>query len=416
MCARLARVIPLIAVFERPKDISKAYGGGKRVGRGVDETAERIKERELEEQATIERLERYRTQKGGVNSAVEKKKEKQIRDTLENSRAYMMRGMYKEAVEALEEVTPVCTTVTKLGVEIFLELGMAYEAYSMPKEARVCYAGVVEGGGEGRKKAETLIFRMDAKDFVDKGGGGGGKRKRVEFVDTSVLSELSSWDDKAYATSYVNLDKPRTRLESLEEVVVKSEEEAVEVLREGEGGEKRGRAVIYLVGMWKRVDGTGEKKERANPMINGKVIRELKNSGLGGFVGNSDLDGEWKLDFKVVNGVAERGGGWCVFKDNGLEGLGWSYEVKGGWGGTGKGEGVGSKSGGRINLGEDKVGGWEGLWKPKFPSTFDVVGVDGGNLLLREDENGDCWGFTKVKKGQESRKAEFVERINSREG
>ena len=38
-------------------------------------------------------------------------------------------------------------------MEVFLELGMAYEACSMPKEAKVCYSGVVDGGGvEGRKK------------------------------------------------------------------------------------------------------------------------------------------------------------------------------------------------------------------------------------------------------------------------
>ena len=50
---------------------------------------------------------------------------------------------------------------------------------------------------------------MDAKELIDGGAKSGGRRKRVEFVDTSVLSELSSWDDKSYATTYVNLDKVR---------------------------------------------------------------------------------------------------------------------------------------------------------------------------------------------------------------
>ncbi|GMH71101.1 hypothetical protein TrRE_jg11130 [Triparma retinervis] len=329
-------------VFERPKDISRAYGGGKR---------------------------------------------------------------------ALEDVTPVCTTVTKLGVEVFLELGMAYEACSMPKEAKVCYGGVVEGGGEGRKKAETLIFRMDAKELVDGGAAKkGGRRKRVEFVDMSVLEELSGLDDKSYATTYVNLNKPATRMERLEEVSVESEEDAIDVLRNGEGGERRTRAAAYLVSAWKRVDGGKVKKERVNPVINGRVIRNVVDGGAGGFVGNYEVGGEWKLEFKVVNGVGERSKGWCVFEDKGMDGFAFKYEVGGGWGFRGGDEGVGWKVEGRVNLEENKgkKGGWEGLLKPKFPTVFDIVGTDKVVLLVREVDNGNWWGFRRVKDGEESRRIYFV--------
>ena len=59
----------------------------------------RRRERELEEQETQARLERYRKQRGGVKPAIEQQQEDNIRESLQNSRAYMMRGMYKEAVE-----------------------------------------------------------------------------------------------------------------------------------------------------------------------------------------------------------------------------------------------------------------------------------------------------------------------------
>ena len=80
-------------------------------------------------------------------------------------------------------------------------------------------------------------------------------------MDTSVLEQLSSWDEKSYATSYVNLNKPVTRFERLEEISIKSEEDAIEVLRSGEGGERRARATAYLVSTWKRIDGERVKKE-----------------------------------------------------------------------------------------------------------------------------------------------------------
>ena len=71
------------------------------MGRGVNESEERRRELELEEQETQARLERYREQRGGVKPAIERQQEDNIRQSLQISRSYMMRGMYKEAVDEL---------------------------------------------------------------------------------------------------------------------------------------------------------------------------------------------------------------------------------------------------------------------------------------------------------------------------
>ena len=157
--------------------------------------------------------------------------------------------------------------------------------------------------------------------------------------------------------------------------------------------------------------------QRVNPVINGRVIRKLEEKGSGGFIGNYEIWGEWKLEFKLVNGEGERSKGWCVFEDKGADRCGFKYEVGGGWGWKEGVEGVGWKVKGRVNLKEDKdskKNRWEALLRPKFPTVFDIVGTDGVVLLVRDVDNGNCWGFRRVKEGEESRLSEWVDEFNKK--
>jgi hypothetical protein len=62
--------------FERPKDISKAYGGGRRVGAGIDQTSLLESTRD-----TRERLQKYR-EKVGIDVQSEKDHAADIEEAL----------------------------------------------------------------------------------------------------------------------------------------------------------------------------------------------------------------------------------------------------------------------------------------------------------------------------------------------
>lgn len=107
--------------FPRPKDISKAYGGGRKIGADVKSTYEDElrKQRAIEE--TREKLKRYR-EKVGIEVQSEKDHADEIEEALAIGQRAMQRGVYGAAVSALEKVTKWCSTNSKVGGQVFLEL------------------------------------------------------------------------------------------------------------------------------------------------------------------------------------------------------------------------------------------------------------------------------------------------------
>jgi hypothetical protein len=119
--------------FPRPKDISKAYGGGRRVGAGYSK-----EDQEAANLATKERLKRYR-ENVGIDVPSEKEHAAEIEEALQLGQLAMLRGVYATAVSAFEKVTPWCSTNSKVGSKVFLELAMAYEAVGRTHEAYQVY-------------------------------------------------------------------------------------------------------------------------------------------------------------------------------------------------------------------------------------------------------------------------------------
>jgi len=153
-------------VFERPRDISSAYGGGKRIGAGVNSTPEEEARAAAETQETLDRLKRYREKQGQTNR-LEKKEAKRIQDALTIARRGMMKGVYQVSVNALEEVVEFCSTSSEVGGTVFLELGMAYEAAGLRAEAKTVYGQLVQSGrGSVKSNARRLLFNSEAMAFM----------------------------------------------------------------------------------------------------------------------------------------------------------------------------------------------------------------------------------------------------------
>lgn len=233
-------------VFERPKDISKAFGGGKRVGAGY--TPDNLNRKKAEED-TKAKLQQYR-EKVGIDVQSEKDHADDIEQALAIGRRAMERGVYGTAVSALEKVTKWCSTNSPVGGKVFLELAMAYEAVGRTQEAITVYTTLTRSRMEDVKiNAKKLLYGIEAMQFMQneaKNPEFSRKKIRNTFIDTTGLANIAQNFDDVYNTAYIDLDRGYYR--QLTESVVRTNREARQVLLKatGAGEVKRLRIVQAL--------------------------------------------------------------------------------------------------------------------------------------------------------------------------
>lgn len=213
--------------FPRPKDISKAYGGGRRIGPGFsDEQA-----RQQSEEDTRARLQRYR-EKVGIEVQSEKENAEVIDEALAIASRAMQRGVYSTAVSALEKVTRYCSTNSKVGGKVFLELAMAYEAVGRSSEAITVYRQLSTSRIEEIKiNAKRLLYGIEAMQFMrDDVKAQEFSRKKVKstFIDTTGMDNFAQHFDNVYQTAYIDLEG--SVYKRLTESVVRSAREARQIL------------------------------------------------------------------------------------------------------------------------------------------------------------------------------------------
>jgi hypothetical protein len=261
--------------FPRPRDISKAYGGGRRVGAGYTKTV-------CSEDETRERLQRYRV-KVGIDVASEKEHAGEIDEALQIGQLAMQRGVYSTAVSALEKVTRYCSTNSKVGGQVFLELAMAYEAVGRTKEAISVYSTLSTSRIEQVKiNAKRLLYGLEAMQFMQenvKNSEFSRERAKATFIDTTGLANIASKFDDVYETAYVDLS--RSFYKQLTQSVVRGSREARQILlaATGPGEVERMRIVQALRSLSRHfADALQAEIERNKPkpeptaVMNGKPI------------------------------------------------------------------------------------------------------------------------------------------------
>lgn len=151
-------------VFERPRDISKAYGGGRAISKAeMDKQDEEMEAREKSRDAA-DTAWRSSTQRR------EMEHEKEIRSALEAARGFMSMGNRRSAVTSLEGVSELCSWQTDLGGEVLLELGMALETVDRTDDARKVYGKLasVSWSMSIRRNAMQLIQGLDITKQIRK--------------------------------------------------------------------------------------------------------------------------------------------------------------------------------------------------------------------------------------------------------
>ena len=152
-------------VFDRPADISKAYGGGRQIGVGgyVPDEEEMAKKR----RETEERLKEYR--KGqGADLELQAAHEDDIREALKEAKQLMRFGATKAAIEQLNGVKEWCCVSTDLGSDTLLELSMALIANKQDALATPVLMRIqMKAPTPARKRvAQQLMFQEKAQNFL----------------------------------------------------------------------------------------------------------------------------------------------------------------------------------------------------------------------------------------------------------
>lgn len=191
-------------VFPRPKSISKAYGGGKRVGAGVTTVNEESAE------STREKLRAFR-EKMGIEVQSEKDNQAIIEEAISLAERAMGRGSYSVGISALEKVTQYCSAKSELGGNVFLNLAMLYEAEGRTDQALSLYATLSKSTiNKIKVNAEKLLYGLEAMRFMrDEAKIKEFSRRKVAdtFIDATGFKDMSSKFDDVYNTAYLDLEK-----------------------------------------------------------------------------------------------------------------------------------------------------------------------------------------------------------------
>ena len=181
-------------VFERPRDISKAYGGGRAITKAeMDKLDEELENRRKNKDGV---LKKWMTE----SQKIEKEAEPRIKAALERSRGFMTMGNRRMAVTAIESIQNECSWTSDLGGTVLLELAMALETVDRADDARQIYsklASVSWNQGIRRNSLQLMggldITKQIRKDIAP-------RKASMDYANMQIISHAleagltNEWD------------------------------------------------------------------------------------------------------------------------------------------------------------------------------------------------------------------------------
>lgn len=177
-------------MFPRPDNISRAYGGGRRIERGGNAlNSTEWKERDAK---VSERLAAYRASRG-INTEREAAHREQIEAALSRADALMRETRTQRAINELEKVTSLVSIRSRLGGRVYLTLAVAYDAIGRRDDAKSLYAELRRNPFDNiGNKAKQLLQGFDAMEklrFEDSTEKGRDRGAEIRLPDLNVATE-----------------------------------------------------------------------------------------------------------------------------------------------------------------------------------------------------------------------------------
>lgn len=188
-------------VFPRPDNISRTYGGGKRIRPGgVDLNNAEMAKRD---QDVKEKLAAYRASLG-IDVEKEEEHLEEIQVALAESEKLMKRNLPYEAITALEKITDFTSERSCVGGNVFLSLAFAYEAVGQRNNARDIYLKLRRSPfTDVSTKAKQLLQGFTA---MEKLGVQDETESKGFRVTKFSLPDMNDITDKRYETAVIGSD------------------------------------------------------------------------------------------------------------------------------------------------------------------------------------------------------------------
>lgn len=149
-------------VFPRPDNISRTFGGGKKVPKGgVNLSSEESKK---QDEVVKQKLAAYRKARG-IDLEQEEEHREEIETALAEGESFMNRSRPQQAIKALEPVVQYVSERSRLGGSVFLSLALAYDSVGDREQAKELYRRLRRNPfPEISGKAKQLLQGFEAMD------------------------------------------------------------------------------------------------------------------------------------------------------------------------------------------------------------------------------------------------------------
>lgn len=125
-------------MFERPNNISKAYGGGKNIPFGGErQSAEEIEEKRKK---TLAKIQQYRKKRLALeNSGLEDDTLTKAKEGIQRGKILMLKGSLSEAKEEFQNALKLVSPSSSIGGEAQLQLAICVDSMGRYEEAKEKY-------------------------------------------------------------------------------------------------------------------------------------------------------------------------------------------------------------------------------------------------------------------------------------
>jgi len=201
-------------VFERPSDISKAYGGGKKIPFGGE--AKDPAEVEEKRKKTMAKIQQYRRKRLELdNEGLEDDTLNKAKLGLERGKILMRKGSLAAAREEFENASKLVSPASTLGGEALLQTAICYDSMGRYEDAKEMYKKLTTHRDYTiARMAEQFLFGFDASEEL--------KVEKYTYDKETYRPYFDVVSTGEYDTMYVDPDEGETRLSLQDKAIATS--------------------------------------------------------------------------------------------------------------------------------------------------------------------------------------------------
>jgi len=199
-------------LFERPDNISKAYGGGKNIPFGGEKlSAEDVEEKRKK---TLAKIQQYKKKKLELaNADLGDDTLSRAKEGIQRGKALMLKGSLTEAREEFQNAAKLVSPASSIGGEAQLQIAICCDSMGRYDEAKEKYKKLTTHRDFTiSRQAENFLFGFDAQDML--------KTEKYKYDANTYRPYFDVVSTGEWDTMYVNRDKEDEETVSLQDRLI----------------------------------------------------------------------------------------------------------------------------------------------------------------------------------------------------